>query len=673
MIPSADIIVPIHNHLDATRDCLESVARATESPYRLWLIDDGSDKRTHEYLEAFCARHEAASLSTHPEALGFVQSCNEGMALGDAPFVVLLNSDVIVPPGWLSRLIRAARSDPAIAVVNPLSNFAANLSLPLAPGCHFLRMDEIVRERSRQLYPDVVTCVGFCFFLVREHLRTLGFFDPAFGPGYCEDSDFCMRALSKGLRTVVADDVYLYHQGRVSFDNFSNRYAENQRLFDARWSSEYSARLEEFERKKPLQYLRDIFAVRKRRVLSVETRRYFLTSLRSLRAGRPVHALKSLKGGLVSCRSDYVPALRPEYFELIIRPDRLKVTYVLPQLNTSGGVLSVVQLVNRMILAGIDTGIACIEPPAQAIQNWRLLTEPLRYKNRKDLLAHFPPSDLAVATMWTTAEWVAELRRLRPQLKTAYFIQDYEPWFYPDEIETQRRIVRTYSLIPHRIVKSSWLQDKLARDGFAAEKIRLGMNLDIFYPRESREKGRDDRVRVLAMARPEAPHRGFRALVEFMHRFFREEPRALFVLFGCAQLPKEPLEGLPIENAGIVPHGDRLADLYRSAEVFLDPSDFQGFGRGGLEAMACGTPTVLTREGGVNEYARDDENCLLVEPGKVDAWIEAVQRILREPLLRNTLIEKGIATTAQFDLKREAEKTMAFFESLCGVRSGRTG
>jgi len=225
-------------------------------------------------------------------------------------------------------------------------------------------------------------------------------------------------------------------------------------------------------------------------------------------------------------------------------------------------------------------------------------------------------------------------------------------------------------LIPHRIVKSSWLQEKLARDGFAAEKIRLGMNLDIFYPREGREKGRDDRVRVLAMARPEAPHRGFRSLVEFMHRFFQQEPRALFLLFGCDRLPKEPLEGLPIETAGIVPYGDRLAQLYCSADVFLDPSDFQGFGRGGLEAMACGTPAVLTREGGVNEYARHEENCLQVEPRKVDSWTRAVQRIFQEPFLRNTLVEKGIATAAQFDLRRETEKTIAFFESLCGVRSG---
>ena len=223
MASSVDIVVLIHNNLSVSRLCLDAIIYATRTPYHLWLIDDASDTPTHQFLQEYRSKVSNVTLITHSERQGYVLSCNEGMQQGESPFVVLLNSDVIVPPGWLERLIEAAKSDPKIAVVNPLSNFAANLSLPMAPGCSFIQMDRLLQQKSQKNFPDVVTCVGFCFFLVREHLQDLGLFDPVFGMGYGEDSDFCMRALSKGLRTIVADHVYIYHKGRGSFSNFAEK------------------------------------------------------------------------------------------------------------------------------------------------------------------------------------------------------------------------------------------------------------------------------------------------------------------------------------------------------------------------------------------------------------------------------------------------------------------
>ena len=55
---------------------------------------------------------------------GFVKTANAGLALTTAPYVCVLNSDTLVTAGWLERLVRCAESDPAIMVVNPISNAA---------------------------------------------------------------------------------------------------------------------------------------------------------------------------------------------------------------------------------------------------------------------------------------------------------------------------------------------------------------------------------------------------------------------------------------------------------------------------------------------------------------------------------------------------------------------
>ena len=98
--------------------------------------------------------------------------------------------------------------------------------------------------------------------------------------------------------------------------------------------------------------------------------------------------------------------------------------------------------------------------------------------------------------------------------------------------------------------------------------------------------------------------------------------------------------------------------------MFLDGSDFQGFGRTALEAMACGTACVLTNVGGVSEYAIEGENCLLVPPQKPESFGKAIIRLLRDDCLRQRLVKSGLKTVKAYCQKREAKETLAFFSEL---------
>ena len=80
--------------------------------------------------------------------------------------------------------------------------------------------------------------------------------------------------------------------------------------------------------------------------------------------------------------------------------------------------------------------------------------------------------------------------------------------------------------------------------------------------------------------------------------------------------------------------------------------------------MACGTACVLTSVGGVNEYARDGENALLVPPGEPGHFVAAILRLLDDPTLRARLVAAGRETTKRFCHFREARETLSYFQTL---------
>lgn len=221
-----DVIIPVYRGLDATRRCLTSVlAAGCAEPHEVIVIDDESpEPEISSWLRAL-AGEGRIRLVAHPNNLGFVASVNEGMSLHEERDVVLLNSDTEVPKGWLDRLARCAREEPQVATVTPFSNNATICSYPrfaqanaLPEGLDTPALDGFFREQNRGHVIDIPTAVGFCMFITRRALRELGGFDAnAFGRGYGEEVDFCMRASRAGFRHLLCADLFVHHEGEVSF------------------------------------------------------------------------------------------------------------------------------------------------------------------------------------------------------------------------------------------------------------------------------------------------------------------------------------------------------------------------------------------------------------------------------------------------------------------------
>jgi glycosyltransferase involved in cell wall biosynthesis len=318
------------------------------------------------------------------------------------------------------------------------------------------------------------------------------------------------------------------------------------------------------------------------------------------------------------------------------------------------------QLVSELRVLGVDARVAALKDTRREVFRWRLLVRPRIFRNVEDMTERLAQADIVVATHWSSAPWVRTLVDARRATDAVYFVQDYEAWFYPEaDAEKRARVKRTYGLIPYKIVTSEWLRNMLQQDGFASEKIPLGLDLGFFYPRTVE---RDVRPVVLAMARPRTPRRGFDDVVAALTKVHDAMPSVDIVLFG------EDLGDLalpfPYRGEGMITDHERLARLYSSAQVHFDGSDFQAFGLPALEAMACGAVSVLTDVGGVREYARDEENCLLVPPRDPDAAAQAILRLLSDQALHDRLRDGGLETSQDASMKRVARATLEFFEKV---------
>ncbi len=262
---AVDVVVPVYNAAGDVRRCVESVLAHTTGAYRLVLIDDASpDPDIAELFAEIAARRlPQVELLRNEHNLGFTGTANRGMRLSRCD-VVLLNSDTMVTRGWLDALRRCAAANPSFGTITPFSNNAEICSFP-----HFCHDNPWPMEADPEpvraalaaaavpTYPDLPTGVGFCMYVRRTLIDAIGVFDSAFGLGYGEENDFCLRGFAVGYRNVLCDDAFVLHLGGRSFEGQKAELGRrNLALLLAR-HPHYDAMVHQFIAADPLRPLRE--------------------------------------------------------------------------------------------------------------------------------------------------------------------------------------------------------------------------------------------------------------------------------------------------------------------------------------------------------------------------------------------------------------------------------
>jgi GT2 family glycosyltransferase len=250
-----DVVIPVYRGLRETRRCVESVLASRQAaPFETVVIDDATpEAQIASWLDSL-AGEGRITLLRNPANLGFVASVNRGMSHHPDRDVVLLNSDTEVANDWLDRLAACAGREPRIATVTPFSNNATICSYPFEgwqgeiPGTLGLpELDRLFATVNAGRAVEIPTAVGFCMYIRREALVAFGLFDAErFGRGYGEEIDFCMRAVKAGWKNLLAGDVFVFHEGSVSFSAESHALQQvaGKRLVEVH--PDYPARVHEY-------------------------------------------------------------------------------------------------------------------------------------------------------------------------------------------------------------------------------------------------------------------------------------------------------------------------------------------------------------------------------------------------------------------------------------------
>ena len=220
-----DVVIPIYRGHAETMACLAAVLAHSPSRTRVIVVDDASPDPALLKDLAALARQKRILLLHQPTNQGFPAAANAGIARAAPRDVILLNSDTLVPPNWLTRLQSIANSAPDIGTVTPLSNDATILSYPDPNGSNPIltaaqaaKLDRLAHRANGTAAIDIPVGIGFCLYLRRACLNAIGpFRGDLFAQGYGEENDLCLRARHAGFRNVAAPGIFVAHIGGTSF------------------------------------------------------------------------------------------------------------------------------------------------------------------------------------------------------------------------------------------------------------------------------------------------------------------------------------------------------------------------------------------------------------------------------------------------------------------------
>jgi O-antigen biosynthesis protein len=265
------LLVSAYRGAPYLRPFFTSLLTNTSSPHSLVIVDNGNDDPAIiSYLRGLAAAHDHITLVRVEENRGYVGAMC--LAIEYAPpgrHVVVLNTDIVLPPNWLERLVAPIFEDPTIASTTPFTNAGTTASFPLTgidnPLYLGLPVDTIdaafARVPCEECRIEMPSGVGFCMAHNRAAIDRIGWYDrDAFGRGYGEENDWCLRARRAGFRDVLVPNLFVYHKhGGIYQEEKAALQAKSHAIVLERYP-DYDSAVAEFYRADPIAPVRALLA-----------------------------------------------------------------------------------------------------------------------------------------------------------------------------------------------------------------------------------------------------------------------------------------------------------------------------------------------------------------------------------------------------------------------------
>ena len=225
------VVIPVHNRLDSTRECLESLKHQTNHSFEVVLIDDGSADGTSDYISR---NFSAVTVMKGDGTLWWTGATNLGVRYvlehcRDNDYVLTLNNDTVLPANYFETIISLARCAPK-ALIGSIARDNDRRDVCVDGGvgirwfsAKFIKLKAPTEGTSDAFY-SVSALPGRGTLIPVRVFHEIGLFDDKYFPHYAADYDFSLRAAKSGYDLLLHPQCYLYSKTQLTgISNVHNR------------------------------------------------------------------------------------------------------------------------------------------------------------------------------------------------------------------------------------------------------------------------------------------------------------------------------------------------------------------------------------------------------------------------------------------------------------------
>lgn len=244
--PQVSIVIPVYNQFDYTWHCLESILNNSEDcTYEVIIANDCSTDLTTRLEEIV----SGVRMITNQKNLRFLLNCNHAAESAKGKYILFLNNDTQVQPGWLKPLISLMEKDSSVGMVGskllyPDGYLQEAGGILWKDGSAWNYGNRQNPEDAEFNYVHEADYISGAAIMIRSSLwKEIGGFDQRFVPAYCEDSDLAFEVRRHGYKVMYQPQSVVVH-----FEGISNgtdlasgqkKYqVDNQQKFLEKWKNE---------------------------------------------------------------------------------------------------------------------------------------------------------------------------------------------------------------------------------------------------------------------------------------------------------------------------------------------------------------------------------------------------------------------------------------------------
>lgn len=333
---------------------------------------------------------------------------------------------------------------------------------------------------------------------------------------------------------------------------------------------------------------------------------------------------------------------------------QLHIVYVLNHVGMCGGTKIIFEHANHLTQLGAKvTLVAHFPQPVWYTLTANYITVPFQM----ELTRGIPVCDVIVATYWEHIHACvgAGIAPVVYFEQGDFHLYDWEQDQVPESVKNA--VNRQYTLAPYIATVSGKIAELIkTKFGREAQIFHNALDTTVFYPKERQQS--PAKKYMLIVGREQTPFKGIADLKK-VQELLKQRGYEIELLWITQQQPLN-YQGEVVIN----PPFKTIGELYRRAFVYVCGSYYEAFPLPPLEAMACGTPVITTKNIGVQEYAQDGVNCLMAEPGDIEGLADRVIQLLADQDLYCHLQQGGYQTANHFKWEKIAKQLLAYYQEI---------